>query len=279
MLWTFLILQILVVFFDNMLILWFINKDPDASIIHYHMIRSILVFTAMILVKGFKRPRKRKILWWIKWTLCGFVLPHITYAYTIKYVDIGILLPYIPYLSHRANDTQRVALILLFGMSLYQTVFIRFTEPILFETAGLIAGCVHVLSLTSWYKSLEDCDMFAEMCVGQFFASLLFSLIWFDESTSSLEVFHSSIYVWFGYLLLSCIVVVLKYIMINRFSGDTIITIFECLHPIATNTYRWDALGILFAAFIFLYKDLQIPSRCTTRERSGAQPYLPATYA
>lgn len=275
MLLLFLFIHLVNIGIDDVLLTWFVQHDPDASIIHFHMVRSILITVGMFLIHTIQRKRLRyhqTFGWLIKWTLLGFVLPHITYTWAIQHVRIDILQPLIPFLAHPSNTKQRVALILFFSCSLVTVSQLTFTQPIIFVVTGYIASGIHVLSLSTWYKMLENRDMFTEMCIGQLLATAIFSFIWLDESTSSLNIFQTPIYEWFTYLLLSCIIVVLRYTMINQFRGNTIITVFECLHPIITHTtHTPQSIGIFIGSFIFLYKDDSTVIRCI-QERYGVLP-------
>lgn len=287
MLWLFLCIHLLNLAFDDGLIFWFIQHDPDASILHFHMIRSILLTIVMIISTRFRTNTTCHMSWrlLIPWSLFGFILPHITYSFALQHIRIDILQPLIPFLTYETlNDRQTSALLVLFGCSLYSVYTLEFDQPIVFVLVGYVASALHVCSLVLWYRMLKPRDMFMEMVWGQSVAALVFALIWFDESTLSLHVFEAPLYEWMVYLLLSCVVVVLRYVMINRFAGDPIISVFDSLHPIVSYIYHqrymnaYHVLGILFGCFVFVFKDWRYCTRCIIQERCGSLPCWSPTF-
>lgn len=281
MLWLFLCVHVLNLMFDDGLIFWFIQHDPDASILHFHMIRSILLTLVMMVWMCFKINKRCHLSWrlLIPWSFFGFILPHITYSFALEHIRIDILQPLIPFLTYEIlNDRQSFALTVLFACSFYSVYTLEFNQPIVFVLLGYLASALHVCSLSTWYRMLEPRDMFVEMCWGQCIATCVFCFIWLDESTLSLHVFQAPLYEWFGYLSLSCIVVLLRYIMINRFAGDPIISIFDSLHPIVSYMYHqrymntYHVVGILFGCFVFVFKDWRYCIKCIIPERYGSLP-------
>lgn len=272
---------------DNILV-WMVAKDPDASMLHMHWIRSSIIFSFLYAI-GYIQPAYRKrpkktLTWWLKFSITGWSLPGIVYSVSVMYTGYRFSLtfqPFVPLFIAIFTDKPfniRRSAALTCAMIASMCILVSFKTYELWMIWGsIIASMIHVTCLVYWFSMLSELktNQIGAITSGAFFGVVILfftMIIWTPQHLSA--VFMSNPTDWLFVLFISAMAAACKYWVIAKLSTNMpadAVAIFECVHPIATlccdiargsDQFEWyDSISILFlvAAWI-LYPKTNIKS-------------------
>lgn len=232
---------------DNILH-WMIKQDPDASILHMHWIRMFFVCLFLSTISFKKTPTTHTIYWWLKFSICGWVIP--TLAYTICVMLSGYriaisLQPLIPLFVAINVSKMEGRRLLALNFALLGTLSIWLIAPwshreiFLWQIWGsLFAGGLQVMSIVTWFLMLDKENVLANITRGvqiAVFIMFISTIVWTPQHLNA--AYMNRWDNWFGLIVAAAVSSACKLWVIakcsNQMSADSI-AIFECLHPIAT---------------------------------------------
>jgi len=252
---------------DNVLH-WMVQNDPDASILHMHWLRSV-VLAFCLLATGRQQPLpSRHWWWWIRFSLLGFTIPTLLYTATVAWTGYRIILggqPFIPLLvawtCRQPWTTQRC---LAITVSLFGTASIWISNPwkkhddelwaVWFAT---LATAGHVLALSAWFSMMQQirASTLAAVRRGAILNVVIMFLGTVLWTPQHLQAAYMTRWDAWASILAACAVASgCKYWVIAKavdsLQLDTV-AIFECVHPIVTL-----CVEVVHAHDIFEYNDL-----------------------
>ena len=235
---------------DNVLH-WMVLNDPDASIVHMHWLRSVILAVSLWCV-GRRQPLPDKHWWWwIRFSLFGFTIPTLLYTACVAWTGYRIILggqPFIPLLvagvTKKDWSTRRC---LALTISLTGTLSIWLFEPwnqhddelwaVWFATLATLG---HVIALTIWFSMMQEVRTHTIAAVRR--GAVLNVLIMFASTVLWTPQHIQAAYmtrwdVWVLILAGGAVASGCKYwviaMAVDTLALDTV-AIFECVHPIAT---------------------------------------------
>ena len=230
---------------DNILH-WMIKHDPDVSILHMHWIRMFFVCLFLSALSFRKTPTSHTIWWWFKFSICGWVIPTITYTICVMLSGYRIaisLQPLIPlFVALNVSKMEGMRLIAL-NFALLGTLTIWLIAPwshreiFLWKIWGsLLTGGLQVISIVTWFLMLEKENVLANITRGvqmSVFIMFISTIVWTPQHLNA--AYMSGWDNWLGLIVAAAVSSACKLWVIAkcRMSVDSI-AIFECLHPIAT---------------------------------------------
>jgi len=248
---------------DNILH-WMVNQDPDASILHMHWIRMFFVCLFLSALSFGKTSTKHTIYWWFKFSICGWIIPTITYTICVMLSGYRIaisLQPLIPLFVALNVSKMEGRRLLALNFALLGTLSIWLIAPwshreiFLWKIwVSLFAGGLQVMSVVTWFLMLEKENVLANITRGvQISVLIMFvsMIIWTPQHLNAAYMDRWDN--WLGLIVAAAVSSACKFWVIakcsNQMPADSI-AIFECLHPIATL-----CTDILFQNEIFEYDD------------------------
>jgi hypothetical protein len=269
---------------DNILV-WMVDKDPDASMLHMHWIRSSIIFSFLYIfgkmTKSTQRPKK-SLSWWLKFAITGWSLPGIVYSLSVMYTGYRFSLTFQPFVPlfiaifTGAPFNERRSAALTCAMIASMCILVSFKTYELWMIWGsIIASIIHISCLVCWFSMLAELktNQIGAITSGAFFGVviLFFSMIiWTPQHLET--AFMSNPTDWLAILFISAIAAACKYLVIAQLSNNMpadAVAIFECIHPIATlccdiargsDQFEWyDSFSIIFLAISWiLYPKMNI---------------------
>lgn len=248
---------------DNILH-WMIKQDPDASLLHMHWIRMVFVCLFLSALSFRQTPTKHTIYWWCKFSICGWVIPTISYTICVILSGYRIaisLQPLIPlFVAFHVSKIEGWRLLAL-NFALLGTLAIWLIAPwshreiFLWQIWGsVLAGGLQVISTVTWFLMMEKENVLANITRGvQISVLIMFvsTIIWTPQHLNA--VYMSKWDNWLCLIIAAALSSTCKMWVIVQFSNQMStdsIAIFECLHPIATL-----CTDIIFQNEIFEFND------------------------
>ena len=235
---------------DNVLH-WMLVNDPDASILHMHWLRMVIVylFTWLIQYKAKATAERRSKMWWFQFSLFGWTLPALSYTVCVVLTGYRIavsLQPFIPlFVALGAGASLEGYRLAGLNFAMLGTMSVWVWSPWYHKETELwkvwfamVAGTIQVTALSKWVTMLPRKNTMAYMTRG---VGLSVLTLFFVMLVSGPEHLAADFVVkpdkWLAVLLFAGIGTACKNWMISSFTPTMTIdavAIFECLHPIAT---------------------------------------------
>lgn len=230
---------------------WMVQNDPDASILHMHWLRSVILTLCLYSAGKRQTVPTKPIWWWIRFSLAGFTIPTLLYTATVTWTGYRIILggqPFIPLLVALAIGQQmNTARCLALTVSLYGTLCIWWSAPwnrrddelwaVWFAT---VATMGHVTALAAWFSMMQGVrahTLAAVRRAAMINVVLLFfgTVVWTPQHLQAAYMTRWDTWIWIltaGAVASGCKYWVIA-MAVDTLELDTV-AIFECVHPIAT---------------------------------------------
>ena len=247
---------------DNILH-WMIQQDPDASILHMHWIRMSFICLFLSILSFRKNPSKHTLRWWLKFSMCGWVIPTLAYTTCVMLsgyriaISLQPLIPLFVALNTATLEGRRLAALnfaLLGTLTIWLIAPWSHREIVLWKLwISLFAGGVQVMTTVVWFLMLEKDNVLANIARGvQISVLIMFvsTIVWTPQHLNA--AYTNRWDSWFGLIVAAAVSSACKFWVIasNEMPIDSI-AIFECLHPVATL-----CTDIIFQNEIFEFDDI-----------------------
>ena len=252
---------------------WLVSNDPETSILHMHWLRMSFI-TLLLFVSSLKSeplPSKR-IAWWLLFSFTGFVIPSLCYTicsfltgYRIA-ISIQTFIPlFILCLRHQMPSLEhcRSLICVFLGTTClwWYTPWMNDSTDLWKIWFSLIAAFIQVFSLSIWFIMLSNVKsgQLRSIALGSFIGLIICFLtfiMWTPQHLAAASM--GKLNMWIFVILGCALSVACKYWVIgvaSRQISIDAVSIFECIHPLATlvvdMAYHKDQFGIedLLATF------------------------------
>ena len=255
---------------DNVLV-WMVNNDPDASIIHMHWLRMVFMAIFLSIVSYGVAAPKQSTSWWLLFSLVGWTIPSCMYTICVMLTGYRIAIsvqPFIPMLvalrigaPMTFRRTNSLTISLLGTLILWITASWQYRDGDLWSFwVSLLCVFVQVFAQQQWFVMMHRLAgghvraVALGACIG---AGIFFfvMIMWTPQHLQSAYMEHWD--AWLFILVTSAVTAGCKFwalaVLSKHVSGDGM-AIFECVHPLATlcsdivrghDTFEWqDAAAI-----------------------------------
>lgn len=231
---------------------WLVSNDPETSILHMHWVRMsfISILLGISSIKSDPLP-SQKILWWLAFSIFGFVLPSVCYticSYLTGYriaISIQTFIPlFILCLKQKwPNEAQCRSLIFAFMGTICLWLYTPWIDEYMDLWKiwfSLIAAFVQVFSLSIWFNMLSyiKSGQLKSIALGSFIGLGIFFItfvVWTPQHLASASM--GKIDIWILVIIGCALSATCKFWVIGVASREISIdavSIFECIHPLAT---------------------------------------------
>ena len=238
-------------FWDNSF-RWLVSNDPETSILHMHWVRMSFITFLLLLASLKSDPLPSKTTtWWFFFSITGFVLPSVCYticSYLTGYriaISIQTFIPlFILCLQHKWPSVQQCRSLICAFMG---TVCLWWYTPWMDDSTDLwkvwfsvIAAFIQVSSLAVWFNMLSSINsgQLRSITLGSTIGLFIFFLtfvIWTPQHLAAASMGQLNMWIFvIGGCALSA---TCKYWVISAASREfpiDAVSIFECIHPMAT---------------------------------------------
>ena len=235
---------------DNVLH-WMIVNDPDASLIHMHWLRMVIVYAFMwLIVRKSDKVQSRTKTWWLMFSLCGWTLPSLAYTVCVLLTGYRIavsLQPFIPLIvALRTGAVLKGYRLAGLNFAMFGTLSVWWWSPWYHKDtelwkiwAAMFAGMIQVWALSKWFVMLprKNSAEYMKHGIGISVVTLFFVMLAFGGPEHLLADFVVKPDKWLLILMFAGVGTACKNWMISSFTGSMSIdavAIFECLHPVST---------------------------------------------
>jgi len=227
---------------------WMASKDPDASIIHMHWLRMVIMMIFLQIMTCKQNKSDKSLWWWLKFSTVGLVIPPIMYTHAVLWTNYRIpvsfqtFIPIIVILKsgYGFNSARCRALMIVMVGTLFLWSDIVFKGELWKLWAALSASVLQVLCLSEFFVMLKgiQSDKIAAVSRGVYFAVIILLILMIIFTPRHFNsVLFEKIDKWLYILIASSVATSIKYGLIAYFSEKMTadgVAIFECVHPIAT---------------------------------------------